>query len=229
MAEVRALVFDFDGLIIDSEGPVYQAWQEVYEEHGEELSFGFWQSIIGRGSNWFDPLAELERRLGRPLDGEAIRIARRVRVEELVTALPILPGVEEWIASARRRGLKLGVASSSSRSWVVGHLERLGLGGEWDTIRCRDDVARAKPDPDLYLAAVADLGVSPPQAVAVEDSPHGCLAARRAGLYCVAVPSALTSGLDFSAADLQLGSLAELPLDDFLARVDVRGREAPRK
>jgi HAD superfamily hydrolase (TIGR01509 family) len=225
MAEVRALVFDFDGLIIDTEGPVYQAWREVYEEHGEELSFSFWQSIIGRGSNWFDPLADLEKRLGRALDGEAIRIARRVRVEELVAALPILPGVEEWIEAARRRGLKLAVASSSSRSWVVGHLERLGLGARWDAIRCRDDVARAKPDPDLYLAAVKDLGVRPAEAVAVEDSPHGCLAAKRAGLYCVAVPSALTSDLDFSAADLRLGSLAELSLDELLAREDVRGRK----
>lgn len=212
---IKALVFDFDGLILDTEGPVYEGWREVYAEHGEELPVSFWQTIIGRGSNWFDPLADLERRLDRQLDREAIRIARQVRVRELVAALPILPGVLEWIEEARRLGLKLGVASSSSRAWVVGHLERLGLDG-WDCIRCRDDVARAKPDPDLYLAAARELEVTPAQAIAIEDSPNGCLAARAAGLYCVAVPNQMTADLEFDAADVRLDSLADVSLGAFL-------------
>lgn len=215
----RALVFDFDGLILDTEEPVYEGWREVYAEHGEELPIAFWQTIIGRGSNWFDPLADLERRLGRQLDPERIRIARQMRVEQMVAALPILPGVVEWIEAAQRLGLKLGVASSSSRAWVVGHLERLGLGRHWDCVRCRDDVARAKPDPDLYLAAAAELGVAPADAIAIEDSPNGCLAARAAGLYCVAVPNRMTADLDFAAADARLVSLAQVPLPDFLAAI----------
>jgi len=98
---------------------------------------------------------------------------------------------------------------------VVGHLERLGL-NQWDCIRCRDDVARAKPDPDLYLAVALELGVAPAEAVAIEDSPTGCLAARAAGLYCVAVPNRMTADLDFDAADVRLDSLADVSLEAFL-------------
>jgi HAD superfamily hydrolase (TIGR01509 family) len=205
---VRALVFDFDGLIIDTEGPVYEAWAEVYRQHGQELSLEFWKTIVGRGSNYFDPIAELEVRLGRSLEGEAIRAERRLRTLELVEALTILPGVIEWRKEAKALGVRMGVASSSGRGWVTGHLERLGL-GDWDCIRCLEDVDNAKPAADLYLSVLECLGVPPQQAVAVEDSVHGVEAAKAAGLYCVAVPSSLTADHDFSRADLVLSSLGE--------------------
>ncbi|MBJ7599954.1 HAD-IA family hydrolase [Candidatus Nephthysia bennettiae] len=205
---MRALVFDFDGLIIDTEGPVYEAWAEVYRKHGQELSLEFWKTIVGRGSNYFDPIAELEVRLGRSLEGEAIRAERRLRTLELVEALTILPGVIEWRKEAKALGVRLGVASSSGRGWVTGHLERLGLAG-WDCIRCLEDVDNPKPAADLYLSVLECLGVPPQQAVAVEDSVHGVEAAKTAGLYCVAVPSSLTADHDFSRADLVLSSLSE--------------------
>lgn len=216
---IEALIFDFDGLIVDTEGPVYQAWREVYEQHGQELRLELWQTVIGRGSNWFDPLQELERRLGRSLDRDRLSAARRVREMELVVALPVLPGVQEWRAGAAGLGLQLGVASSSSRAWVTGHLDRLGLGDGWGAIRCRDDVARAKPDPDLYLAVTEALGVPPGAALAIEDSPNGIAAAKAAGLFCVAVPNPLTAALDFSAADIQLSSLADSDLESVIARL----------
>jgi HAD superfamily hydrolase (TIGR01509 family) len=203
---VRALVFDFDGLIIDTEGPVYESWAEVYRHYGQELSLDFWKTIIGRGSNYFDPLVELETRLGRQLEGEAIRAERRVRTMELVEALSVLPGVVEWRDEARVLGARLGVASSSGRGWVTGHLERLGLAG-WDCIRCLEDVERPKPAPDLYLSVLDCLGVRPREAIAVEDSTHGVEAAKGAGLFCVAVPSSLTAEHDFRRADLVLKSL----------------------
>jgi len=215
---VRALVFDFDGLILDTEVPVYTAWSETYELHGQRLSAEFWASIIGYGGDHFDPLADLERRVGRPLDRDAVQTARRERQMELTMELEILPGVREWRREAVERGVRLGVASSSGRSWVTGHLERLGLDG-WDCVRCGDDVARTKPAPDLYLAVVECLGVAPHEAVAVEDSGVGVRAAKAAGLYCVAVPSALTAGHDFGRADLVLPSLAELSFADVARRV----------
>jgi HAD superfamily hydrolase (TIGR01509 family) len=205
---VRALVFDFDGLIIDTEGPVYEAWAEVYRQHGQELSLDFWKTIVGRGSNYFDPIAELEKRLGRPLEGDAIRAERRLRSLELVEALSILPGVLEWRTEARALGVRVGVASSSGRGWVTGHLERLGL-ADWDCIRCLEDVESPKPAADLYRSVLECLGVPPGQAVAVEDSVHGVEAAKSAGLYCVAVPSSLTADHDFSRADLVLASLSD--------------------
>lgn len=216
---IEALVFDFDGLIVDTEGPVYQAWCEVFEAHGEELHLDFWQTVIGRASNWFDPLSDLERRLGRSLDREALTLARRARERELVALQPVLPGVREWRNEAKGMGLLLAVASSSTRAWVTGHLDRLGLGADWGAICCREDVARAKPDPDLYLAVVGALGVEPGRTLAVEDSPNGVAAAKSAGLFCVAVPNPLTAPLDLSSADLRLSSLAEIDLGSVLARL----------
>ena len=215
---VRGLIFDFDGLILDTETPIFQAWAEIYARHGLELSPGFWQSIVGRGSNWFDPVADLEARLAVTLDRERLQAERKERQAELVVALTVLPGVVEWRAEARAAGVGLGVASSSVRSWVVGHLERLGLDG-WACIRCRDDVERPKPAPDVYLAVLECLGVAPGEAIAVEDSTFGVEAAKEAGVFCVAVPSSMTLAQDLGRADLQVSSLAEVTFAEVAARV----------
>jgi HAD superfamily hydrolase (TIGR01509 family) len=206
---IRALVFDFDGLILDTELPRYRAWAELYEGHGQQLSLDFWQSIIGRGTNTFDAVGELERLTGRQLDRQTIRMAHRRREQELVSEVPILPGVVAWRDDARATGVKLGLASSSSRRWVVGHLERIGLDG-WQCISCGDDVAHTKPDPELYLQVLECLGVTGHEAIALEDSAPGIQAAKAAGLYVVAVPSTLTATHDLSLADLQLTSLVQM-------------------
>jgi HAD superfamily hydrolase (TIGR01509 family) len=213
----KAVVFDFDGLILDTEGPIYEAWREIYREHGLDFPPSQWMHEIGQAS-LFDPFEELERRLGRSLDRERLAAQRRVRVRELVEAQPLLPGVVEWRGEARGLGLKLGIASNSNREWVLGHLDRLGIGDGWDCVRCRDDVERPKPEPDIYIAVAECLGVRPGEAIAVEDSPHGLRAAKAAGLYCIAVPNPMTADLDFEGADLRLSSLAELPLPALLRR-----------
>ena len=217
---VRALVFDFDGLILDTEGPVYSSWRELYEEHGVELPFDRWVGIIGSSTATFHPQAHLEETLGRPLPQEMVdrRIARRA---ELVLAQSIRPGVVELAEGARAAGLKVGVASSSTRDWVAGHLERLGILDRFDCVKSRDDVERVKPEPDLYLAVAECLGVHAEEALAIEDSPNGVDAAKRAGMRCVAVPNPITAGLDLSHADLLLPSLAGVTLTQLLARLGV--------
>ena len=141
---------------------------------------------------------------------------RDARKTELIEALDLMEGVRDYIADARRIGLKLAIASSSSREWVVGHIERLRIHAFWDAVLTRDDVARTKPAPDLYIAATKALDVHPSQAIALEDSPNGIAAAKEAGLRCVAVPNALTRGLDVSRADVRLVSLAEMSLERLL-------------
>lgn len=215
---MKLVVFDFDGLILDTEVPVYDAWQEIYVEHGVTLAFEKWAQCIGT-ADVFDPCEDLATALGRALDAAALRDRHRTRTDVLIAAQALRPGVREYVAEARRLGLGLGVASSSSRAWVEGHLERLGLRDGFDVIRCADDVPRVKPDPALYRAVVQTLDVRPEEAVALEDSPNGVLAAKRAGLACVAVPNPLTARLDLSLADLRLASLAELPLVALLARL----------
>jgi HAD superfamily hydrolase (TIGR01509 family) len=215
---IRAIVFDFDGLILDTEEPIYQSWLEVYRAHGEELPFERWIQIVGSTTAGFHPQHHLEERLGRPLPQEVLerRIGRRT---EMILANPVLPGVLETIAAARQMGLKLGVASSSTADWVRGHLARLGMLDQFDCVRCRDDVAHAKPEPDLYVAVLECLGVAASDAIAIEDSPNGVAAAKRAGMLCVAIPNSITARLDLSQADLLLNSLAEVSVGDLLERL----------
>jgi len=218
-AVIRAIVFDFDGLILDTEEPVYRSWLEVYQAHGEELPFERWVQIVGSTNTLFHPQYHLEERLGKPLPKEVLerRIGRRT---EMVLAQAVLPGVQQHLDAAREMGLKLGVASSSTREWVEGHLARLGILERFQCVRCRDDVANAKPEPDLYLAVLDCLDVKAAEAIAIEDSPNGIAAAKRAGMRCVAIPNPITAGLDLSEADLTLASLGEVTLADLLEKLD---------
>jgi len=217
---IRGLIFDFDGLILETEGPIYQSWQEIYQSFGFHLELETWATIIGTTSTHFDPLDELESRLGRHLENrQALTERQLAREGELISNQPIRPGVKEYLQDARRIGLKTGLASSSSCKWVTGHLKRLGLAGYFDCIRGSDDVPQVKPDPDLYLAVLAELDLQPEEAIAFEDSPNGILAAKKAGLFCVAIPNGLTSRLLLDHADLRLNSLDEVPLKDLLLKL----------
>jgi len=215
---IRAIVFDFDGLILDTEEPVYRSWLEVYQAHGEDLPFDRWVQIVGSTTSGFHPQHHLEERLGRPLPQEVLdrRVGRRT---EMILANAALPGVVEHLDSARELGLRLGCASSSTQDWVRGHLARLGILERFECIRCRDDVAHAKPEPDLYVAVLDCLGVAADEAIAIEDSPNGVTAAKRAGLRCVAIPNSITARLDLSQADLVLNSLADLSMAELLERL----------
>jgi HAD superfamily hydrolase (TIGR01509 family) len=214
---IRAIVFDFDGLILDTEEPIYRSWLEVYRAHGEELPFERWVQIVGSTTAGFHPQHHLEERLGKPLPEEVLdrRIGRRT---EMILANAVLPGVLQHLDAARDLGLKIGVASSSTGEWVRGHLARLGILDRFECVRCRDDVARAKPEPDLYVAVLECLGVGPAEAIAIEDSPHGVAAAKRAGMICVAIPNSITARLDLTQADVTLGSLADVTLRQLLER-----------
>jgi HAD superfamily hydrolase (TIGR01509 family) len=221
---IRAVIFDFDGLILDTEVPEFQTWQEIYQAHGCELALEAWATGLGTSADAFDPCAHLAAQLGLSVDREAIQHRRRQRYRELLKAQSVLPGVREYIAEAKRLGLHLGVASSSSREWVVGHLTELGLSAYFDCIKCRDDVPRVKPDPALYRAVVETFALQPSQAIALEDSPNGIAAAKRAGLFCVAVPNPLTRQLSLAHADLLVSSLADFPLLQLLEHVQRNGR-----
>ena len=213
---IRAIIFDFDGLILETEGPIYQSWRELYAACGIPLPLETWGQIIGT-SDHFDVFGELERQVGRKLDREALLARQKERETELIQQLPLRPGIKQYLEDAHRLDLKVGLASSSSCRWVTGHLERLGLLSYFDCICAREDVHLTKPDPELYRLAVRNLGVAPNQAVAIEDSPNGVQAAKRAGLYCVAVPNELTRQLSLDQADLCVDSLADFPLERLLS------------
>lgn len=215
---IKAIIFDFDGTIIDTEVPDYQSWEEVFQRYGTSLSLAEWATFVGGGPDDFDPYAMLEAQSGQAIDRTAIRPQRRARFHELADAQPILPGVLTWLDDAEAAGLKLAVASSSSAEWVNRHLELRDLMPRFEAVCTRDDVARVKPDPALYRLAVEALGVAPHEAVAIEDSRNGMLAAKTAGLHCIVVPNAITQKLDFSEADIRLKSLTEMSVADLLER-----------
>jgi HAD superfamily hydrolase (TIGR01509 family) len=218
IADVRAIVLDFDGLILDTETCVYEAWRIVWAEHGAVLPWDRWCDRIGTGGDAFDPLDELRVRVAGAIDGDALERRRRALRDERLAPLSSMPGVVERLAEARGAGLGVAVASSSPRPWVAGHLERLGLLGAVDALATEEDVAAVKPAPDLYLHALAGLGVDPHEAVAFEDSPNGVTAARAAGLRCVAVPGPMTRHLRFDHADWCVPSLDRCGLGELLAR-----------
>ncbi len=218
---IRGIIFDFDGLILDTESTVYQSWRELYQHFGQELPFEEWGQIIGTSpAEHFDPLARLEARLGRELDREMVRSRRLQRELELVVQQPILPGVVDYLTDAKRMGLKLAVASSSDMKWVGGHLERLALMSYFDVVHTSDDVTRTKPAPDLFLLALQSLHLNADEAFVLEDSTNGITAARQASIFCVAVPNALTRQLPLDHANLRLNSLADISIENLLQRIN---------
>jgi HAD superfamily hydrolase (TIGR01509 family) len=221
---IRALIFDFDGLIVDTEGAIFQSWQELYQSYDCELPLDLWLTGIGTTDWDVDPLAELELRAGCTLDRATVAPRRRQREAELITELPLLPGVREYLQDARRLGLQVALASSAPCTWSTGHLARLGVKEYFDLILGRDDVTRTKPSPELFLAALETLEVSAAEAIVFEDSLNGLLAARQAGIFCVAVPNGVTRHLPLEQADLRIDSLAELPLEKLLSEVNGRAR-----
>jgi HAD superfamily hydrolase (TIGR01509 family) len=213
---IQALIFDFDGLLVDTETPAFESWRALYAEHGHELTLDLWQGALGT-SHGFDALAHLATLTSQPLDLPAL-LARRVAAKHALSAAPpLLPGAREILSQAAELQLPCAVASSSDRAWVQGWLHQHGIEGSFACVRTADDVARTKPAPDLFLSAAACLGVPPADCLVFEDSPNGLLAARAAGMRCVAVPGAITRQLTLPSADLVIDSLDALPLADILA------------
>jgi HAD superfamily hydrolase (TIGR01509 family) len=214
----RALLFDFDGTVVDTESVDLRSWREVFDAHGVELPEERFALRIGT-LNGPDELDELDALLAVPCDRAAVTTLRLARERELLELEPVRPGVREYLDAADALGLVTGIVSSSSRSWVGRNLERLELLDRWAAVVCADgDVTRCKPSAALYLEALETLALGADQAIAIEDSPNGIAAARAASIFCVAVPNDVTSSLDLTQADLLVDSLEDVPLPELLAR-----------
>ncbi len=208
-----ALIFDFDGTMVDSEWPIFDMVSKVYRAHDVVLDMADWVDKLGRSDHrpWTDELTDL---LGRAPDQAVIeRIEEESRSRRV--ELPLMSGVVELMDAAERAGVPMAVASSSSSTWVDSHLDRLVLAHRFSAVRTRDHVDRTKPDPDLFLAAAAALDVDPARSLAVEDSRHGCRAAKLAGMTCVVVPNRITRTDLPVDADLIIDSLVDFPYSRF--------------
>lgn len=211
---IRALIFDFDGLILDTETPVLDAWAAMHREAGLEYSAAEAATIVGHIDIAYDPWT----RFDASHDRAELHRKHRERSRAILATQSILPGISEYLNEAKRLQLRLAVASNSDHGWVDRHLERLGLRNYFEVIRCREDVARGKPEPDVYQAVLDAFGIEGREAIAFEDSEPGSLAAKRAGIWSVVVPNPSTKSFPFAHADLRVTSLAAQPLSELLER-----------
>jgi HAD superfamily hydrolase (TIGR01509 family) len=217
--ELRAVIFDLDGTIIDSEKAEYLAWREVFEEEGEELPMAVWSHVVGRIRGAFDPMAHLEELTGRAFDRYAVRLRVRERFRTLLLAEPVRPGVRAFVRSAAAAGVRLAIATSGTAIWAHAMLRELDLAPYFPVVTTVDDVGRAKPDPALFLTTLERLRIPASSAVVVEDSPSGIAAANRAGIFSLLVPSAVTAALPFPPAGWRRKSLSGVRLSDLERRL----------
>lgn len=219
---IRAVIFDFDGLILDTEMPAYEAWKEIFVENGLDLSVTDYASVMGSSevdAGWY-PVQHINAATGLTLDPSMTEQAAEKRRRALIDRQAAMPGVTAALARAVDLGLLTAVASSSRREWVEGYLDRLGLSQYFSAIVTREDATHTKPAPDLFLAVLDALGAKPEEAIVLEDSYNGVVASAAAGIFTVAVPNALTRDADFSQADLVIKSLAATSLDELIHRAE---------
>lgn len=211
---IRAVIFDFDGLILDTETPLIDAYADVHLAHGVAFDRALFIRSVGHAEYAFDPWHGFSPHADRA----ALEVERRERKEALLEQQRLLPGVLPLLDDARRLGLRIGLASNSEHAWVEPHLARLGLLDRFEFLACREDALSPKPEPDLYRLVLNRFGLRGIEAIAFEDSHTGSLAAKRANLWTVAVPGPSTAHHDLSHADLLVNSLAAVHLEELVQR-----------
>ncbi|WNR44512.1 HAD family hydrolase [Paenibacillus roseipurpureus] len=214
MSRIKAVIFDFDGTILDTETAWYEAFREAYLEHEVELTLEMYGQCIGTSLHVFDPYAYIVEKKG--LDAQQFRQDVHARHDKKMDQERIRPGVLAYLEEAARLGLRIGLASSSKRSWIDKYLSQLGVGYYFEAIRTAEDVSMVKPHPELYELAMRDLGVQPAEALAIEDSPNGARAAVAAGMHVIVTPNPVTRALIFDGEPRVFGSLAELSLAELI-------------
>ena len=218
MPPIRAILFDFDGLIVDTESVGYHTWRQLYAQHGHELAVETYAQAIGTEFNdLYDPRRDLDALTGSALPWAELEVRRLEHERELRSTLSTLPGVVDRLTEARELGIPCAVASSSPLSWVGTWIEQLELRHHFHHLTTVDDTGKVKPDPSLFLHAAGRLGVPPHEVLVFEDSLNGLRAARAAEMRCIVVPGPMTQHLDFEGALRRVGSLAEVSLRDLVA------------
>jgi HAD superfamily hydrolase (TIGR01509 family) len=210
MEAAKAVVFDLDGVLVDSEELNIRSALEALRALGRTPGPGEAARIVGRHPA--DYLPELGSRLGMSEDDvrRALRIQMEIYVRLWGEKARLRDGARDVLARLRGRGLRLGLATSAGRRHVAVCLDKFGLGGMFEVVLTRDDVSRRKPDPEVYIACLARFGLPPGQLVVVEDSIHGVRAARAAGVRCIAIRTAQTPEDTLDGADAMVSSLGEL-------------------
>lgn len=212
---IKAVIFDFDGLILDTETAWYESYKEVLKEQFEmELPLEEFAKCVGSNDNWL--FKYLEKEITDHLDADDIRRRAGILHTQYVKEAQAREGVVEYLTDAHKAGLKIALATSSTRDWVTTHLTNLNLISYFDHLITKDDVERVKPAPDLFLKTIDVLGVEPHEAVVFEDSLNGLVAALEAKLPTVIIPNPVTDLLPFENYHLKLNSMADMSLREII-------------
>ena len=216
---IKVVIFDFDGLIVDTETSWFEAFKEViWEKHQINLDLARYSSCIGTGNevlySYFSEIA------GEVINCELLEEEAAIKYENLMKAPELREGVKEYLEEAKQHNLKVALASSSSKEWVHSYLDKLNIKDFFEVINTKDDVSKIKPDPELYTKTLADLGVSSEEAIVFEDSLNGLRAAKLAGMRCVIVPNSVTRNLKFEHFDARLESMSDITLIELLKRLE---------
>ena len=205
----KAAIFDMDGLILDSERTVLSCWEKIGEKYGFKDIVTYGISVIGKNKK--ATVDEFERVYGEPGD----RYERELR--EIYNGLaqkgevPLKPHTLELLESMKNAGMKIAIASSSTREEVTTQMEMLGALKFFDTCVSGDQVTQSKPDPEIFLLACDALGVKPEEAVGLEDSFNGVRACKASGLYTIMVPDIIQPDDEMKGlADVILPSLKDV-------------------
>lgn len=214
--KIKGIIFDFDGLLVDTETPQLRAWQKIFAANGATLQLQEWVQCLGTSADAFDPIANLRAKTVHPLDAQELLKQQREQVNRDLIVEPLRPGIQELLIEARREKLSLAIASSSNRRWVEDGLRRCAILDFFLVICTSNDVRQVKPHPELYQLALQRMGLSGDEVVALEDSPNGIRAAKAAGLFCVAYPNEISQHLDLTQADVILPMLDRAEFFEFL-------------
>ncbi len=210
MRRPKGIIFDFDGVLVDTEWAIYQSWVHLYAREGQEISIATYAPCLGAGYSHWDPAAHLEKLIGKHYDWAAETPARQARLEADLERMGLMDGAAELLDWCAGQGIGLTVASSSSRRWVQGWLEKLGIYDRFVGVFTRTDGYAVKPDPALFEAARQCLNLPRADCLIIEDSENGTIAAQNAGIPCVAIPNRMTENCDFSRAAYRAPSLRAL-------------------
>ena len=205
-----AVLFDFDGVLVDTEWSIYQAWLKTFQAHGHDLPLDIYTRCIGSDFATWSPKTHLEDLSGLDFDWHDLDTRRQETIMAELTGAQTMDGTLTLLDKLRTSGIRRAVVSSSSHHWVDGWLDKLAFAHYFELVICRGDAAKIKPAPDLYLEAAKRLGLAPQDCLVIEDSLNGMHAAKAAGMTVWIVPNRVTFGLNFTPADRTFQSLVEL-------------------
>jgi HAD superfamily hydrolase (TIGR01509 family) len=209
-----AVIFDNDGLTLDTEHTWTRAESALYARYGTEFTLDHKREMLGTSGE--KSALTMERHLGQPGRGDELRVELRelVHAELDGTGVEPMPGALELLDALRASGVPVGLATNSGREFATRALRAAGIYDHFDAVVSAEDVARPKPAPDVYVAAAEAIGADPQACVALEDSETGVAAAKAAGMTVIGVPS--FPGIDLDAADLVVPSLRDPRVWDLL-------------